>query len=156
MKRLFAILLAMAVLLSCSACGPRLTEDEAYVRDILTAYREILVDPDSLVLRGDVALVRGTDHTYCYFVASGKNDRGQELTSTICYLDGEFFCDMEEMAVFLENGLGTTDTVMDIDLLIRCQTVQEAYEQWETDGNITVSGETIAGTLKLPWEAAYG
>lgn len=155
MNRIFSLLI-MVLLLSCSACGAKLDENETYALDILSSYREMLVDPSSMVLHGDIALVHGEEeHTYCYFTASGTNEQGTELTSTICYLDGEFFCDMEDMELFLENGMGTTDTVMDIELLIRCQDVLDKYEQWRADGDLTVDGETVAGKLKIQWEAEH-
>lgn len=159
MKRIFSLLI-IVLLLACSACSVRLDENETYALDILSSYREMLVAPDSMVLKNNIALVRagddnGEEHTYCYFTASGTNEQGTELTSTICYLDGEFFCDMEDMAVFLENGMGTTDTVMDIELLIRCRDVLDKYEQWKTDGDQTVNGETVAGKLKIQWETEH-
>lgn len=154
MKRIFSLLI-IVLLLACSACSVRLDENETYALDILSSYREMLVDPSSMVLHGDIALIHGDEHTYCYFTASGTNEQGTELTSTICYLDGSFFCDMEDMAVFLENGMGTTDTVMDIELLIRCRDVLDKYEQWKTDGDQTVNGETVAGKLKIQWETEH-
>lgn len=160
MKYIFHMLLVMALLLSLSACGGQLDEDQAYALDILSSYREMLVAPDSMVLRSDIALVRDNDadgnaHTYCYFTASGKNTQGKDLISTICYLDGAFFCDMDDLEALLQNGMGTTDTVMDIALLIRCQDVLEKYTQWNVDGTSTVDGATIANRLKIPWEASY-
>lgn len=160
MNRIFSILVAISLLFSFSACGKRLDENETYSLDILSSYKEMLVDPDSLVLRSDIALVRGDGsdgkaHTYCYFTASGKNTQGKDLTSTICYLDGSFFCDMDDLEILLQNGMGTTDTVMDIELLIRCQDVLEKYAQWKVDGVSTVDRTTIADRLKIPWEASY-
>lgn len=160
MKRIFSIFFIMPLLCSFSACAGQLSEDERYARNILSSYQEMLVDSDSMVLRSDIALVRandaeGEEHTYCYFTASGTNAQGTELTSTICYLDGTFFCDMEDLELFLENGMGTTDTVMDIQLLIRCQDVREKYEQWKTDGILTVDGKNIADKLKIQWETTH-
>lgn len=157
MNRILCIVLAVAALLFFCACSEPLGETETYALDILTAYREMLVDPDSMVLRGDLSITytddaEGEAHTYCFFTASGNNAQGIALTSTLCYLDGAFFCDMEDLEMILANGMGTTDTVMDIALLIRAQDVWEKYQARNTTPAVSVDGEKIAKKLNISWE----
>ena len=60
----------------------------------------MLKNPDSLILRSDVAIITysydGQVYKYAFFNASGENGYGASVKSTPCFVDGEYICNSDD------------------------------------------------------------
>ena len=79
-----------------------LSDDEKYAVKMVEEYQDMLKDPDSLKLRSDVIVIKSyTEETgsivHSFFTASGSNSYGANVTSTVCFVDGEYFCDLDDI-----------------------------------------------------------
>ena len=75
------------------------SSSEKYALNLVEKYQDMLKDPDSMVLRSDVVVISsfpedGEYTRYCFFTASGNNSYGAAVTSTACFVDGKYICDM--------------------------------------------------------------
>ena len=75
----------------CSKEEP-LNENEKYVANMVTVYRQVLKDPDSMKIRGTIGIIR-FENGYEYIVAkiAGNNSYGASNTSTPIWVNGSFF-----------------------------------------------------------------
>lgn len=75
--------------------------EEEYGLKIVEKYQDMLKNPDSLILRSDVAVISysrdGKTYKYAFFDASGENSYGASVTSTPCFVNGQYFCDSDEI-----------------------------------------------------------
>ena len=76
------------------------SEDE-YGLKMVDKYQDMLKDPDSLILRSDIAVISysrdGKTYRYVFFDASGDNSYGASVASTPCFVDGQYLCDSDEI-----------------------------------------------------------
>lgn len=77
------------------------SSEEEYGLKLVDKYQDMLKNPDSLVLRSDVAVISysrdGKTYKYAFFDASGENSYGAVVTSTACFVNGQYFCDSDEI-----------------------------------------------------------
>ncbi|MCD7827029.1 MAG: zinc ribbon domain-containing protein [Clostridiales bacterium] len=114
--------------------------DEKIALRVVEKYKNMLKDPDSLILRSDVVVIKtyssddGT-HTYCFFTASGNNSYGASITSTCCFMDGTYICDTGD---FPDN-----DELfeMDTEEAIKYTTIRLRLAEWNLYGE-TLSDES--------------
>lgn len=75
--------------------------EEEYGLKIVEKYRDMLKNPDSLVLRSDIAVISftrdGNTYKYVFFDASGENSYGALVTSTPCFVNDQYLCDSDEI-----------------------------------------------------------
>lgn len=73
----------------------KLSSDEEYAITIVEKYQDMLKDPDSIKLRGDVIVICAKDnnkerHMYCFFTASGSNSYGSSIQNSVAFRDGQY------------------------------------------------------------------
>lgn len=103
-----ATVLIIALIVSANA----LSSEEKYALRIVEKYQDMLKDPDSLKLRSDIVVIESYteengSQRFCYFTASGNNSYGAAITSTVCFLDGQYICKTDEFP--------TTEEYMEMD-----------------------------------------
>ena len=119
--------------------------DELYAFHRVEDYRDMLKDPDSMVLRGDVLVMwamedalnkdSGYDtNIYCYFVASGNNSYGAAIKSMPCFLNGRFVGDYED----IDAGDGLPANVEEYNEQMEALRVILHYSEWGLMGESVI------------------
>ena len=72
-----------------------------YGLNLVSKYQDILKNPDSLILRSDIAVITysrdGETYEYAFFDASGENSYGASVTSTPCFVNGQYVCNSDDI-----------------------------------------------------------
>lgn len=84
----------------------KFSADEQYGLNMVEKYQDILKNPESLILRSDIAVVTfkrdGQTYKYVFFNASGENSYGASITSTPCFVNGKYICNTDEIPTVTE------------------------------------------------------
>lgn len=159
-KRLIALLLAM-MLLSLCACGkPKLNVDEDRAAKNVEKLINMMKDPDSFILRGDVIVIRDeeTGDYYTYIDHSGNNSYGASVRSTAIFKNYSYLCDYddeeyddEEWDTYEERKeiLAAQKERATARLKLAERNLTVAFSGNEPDGSVSVSGEKIAKYLDI-------
>ena len=134
-----------------------LNEKEQYVYKVVAEYKEMLKDPDSMVLRGDILYVKNSSYdTYVAFSASGNNSYGAPVTSMPIFMNYSYLGDYDD-------DTDDLDDVWDAANLARGQLVVASWNLMAAaGGDLTndddyleaelISGKKIAAKLKCKWK----
>ena len=149
-KGLLIILAAAIVIAVVAVSGKTLNEKEKYVYKVVAEYKEMLKDPDSLVLRGDILYVKDSSYdTFVAFSASGNNSYGTPVTSMPIFMNYFYIGDYGD-------EYGDFDEIEDKIKMAKCKLV---VATWRLVGDDMVnddeyleaeliSGKKIAAKLK--------
>lgn len=102
-KKLIVALIALLVMIVgiTTITSNSFSAEEEYGLKMVDKYQDMLKNPDSLVLRSDVAVISysrdGKTYKYVFFDASGENSYGASVTSTPCFVNGKYLCDSDEI-----------------------------------------------------------
>ncbi len=104
-KIIIAVIAAIVLIILISSiliiASNRLSSEEEYGLKMVDKYQDMLKNPDSLVLRSDIAVISysrdGEIYKYVFFDASGENSYGATVTSTPCFVNGQYLCDSDEI-----------------------------------------------------------
>lgn len=132
--------------------------EEEYGLKIVDKYQDILKNPDSLILRSDVAVISyirdGTTYKYVFFDASGENSYGASVKSTPCFVNGQYLCDSDEIPT-IEEYMSMSDAeareYLGLELALAHWRLygEDAKEQEDVVASYSVDGEKIAKKLKI-------
>ena len=149
-KGLLIILAAAIVIAVVAVSGKTLNEKEKYVYKVVAEYKDMLKDPDSLVLRGDILYVKDSSYdTFVAFSASGNNSYGTPVTSMPIFMNYFYIGDYGDES-------GDFDEIEDKIKMAKCNLV---VATWRLVGDDMVnddeyleaeliSGKKIAAKLK--------
>lgn len=156
-KKGLLIILAVAIVIAVVAVsGKTLNEKEKYVYKVVAEYKDMLKDPDSLVLRGDILYVKDSSYdTYVAFSASGNNSYGAPVSMPI-FMNYSYLGDYDD-------DTDDLDDVWDAANLARGQLVVASWNLMAAaGGDLTndddyleaelISGKKIAAKLKCKWK----
>ena len=153
-KGLLIILAAAIVIAVVAVSGKTLNEKEKYVYKVVAEYKDMLKDPDSLVLRGDILYVKDSSYdTFVAFNASGNNSYGTPVTSMPIFMNYFYIGDYGD-------EYGDFDEIEDKIKMAKCKLV---VATWRLVGDDMVnddeyleaeliSGKKIAAKLKCEWK----
>ena len=153
-KGLLIILAAAIVIAVVAVSGKTLNEKEKYVYKVVAEYKDMLKDPDSLVLRGDILYVKDSSYdTFVAFSASGNNSYGTPVTSVPIFMNYFYIGDYGD-------EYGDFDEIEDKIKMAKCKLV---VATWRLVGDDMVnddeyleaeliSGKKIAAKLKCEWK----
>ena len=153
-KGLLIILAAAIVIAAVAVSGKTLNEKEKYVYKVVAEYKDMLKDPDSLVLRGDILYVKDSSYdTFVAFSASGNNSYGTPVTSMPIFMNYFYIGDYGD-------EYGDFDEIEDKIKMAKCKLV---VATWRLVGDDMVnddeyleaeliSGKKIAAKLKCEWK----
>lgn len=154
-KKLVAVLAVVALIFVVAIVyGNQLNEREQHVYDVVASYRNMLKDPDSLVLRGDILYVVTDDSDkYVAFSASGNNSYGTPVTSMPMFMNYSYIGDYGDEPSNLED-------IEDKLNLARCNLI---VAKWNLVGSNlanedeyleaeSISGKKIASKLQCEWK----
>ena len=153
-KGLLIILAAAIVIAVVAVSGKTLNEKEKYVYKVVAEYKDMLKDPDSLVLRGDILYVKDSSYdTFVAFSASGNNSYGTPVTSMPIFMNYFYIGDYGD-------EYGDFDEIEDKIKMAKCKLV---VATWRLVGDDMVnddeyleaeliSGKKIAAKLKCKWK----
>ena len=153
-KGLLIILAAAIVIAVVAVSGKTLNEKEKYVYKVVAEYKDMLKDPDSLVLRGDILYVKDSSYdTFVAFSASGNNSYGTPVTSMPIFMNYFYIGDYGD-------EYGDFDEIEDKIKMAKCKLV---VATWRLVGDDMVnddeyleaeliSGKKIAAKLKCEWK----
>ena len=153
-KGLLIILAAAIVIAVVAVSGKTLNEKEKYVYKVVAEYKDMLKDPDSLVLRGDILYVKDSSYdTFVAFNASGNNSYGTPVTSMPIFMNYFYIGDYGDES-------GDFDEIEDKIKMAKCKLV---VATWRLVGDDMVnddeyleaeliSGKKIAAKLKCEWK----
>ena len=86
MKKIIALLLLFGMSLSFCACGKKeLNSSEQIASRKVEDLVDMMKDPDSFILRGDILRIKTDEWTYYYIDYSGNNSYGASIRSTAIY-----------------------------------------------------------------------
>ncbi len=92
-----AMFVMVAVILISVISQNVLNEKEKYVYEVVDEYKDMLKDPDSMVLRGDILYVKDSSYdTYVAFSASGNNSYGAPVTSMPIFKNYSYLGDYDD------------------------------------------------------------
>ena len=152
-----AALVIVAIILISVINQNVLNEKEQYVYKVVAEYKEMLKDPDSMVLRGDILYVKNSSYdTYVAFSASGNNSYGAPVTSMPIFMNYSYLGDYDD-------DTDDLDDVWDAANLARGQLVVASWNLMAAaGGDLTndddyleaelISGKKIAAKLKCKWK----
>ena len=133
--------------------------EEEYGLKMVDKYQDMLKNPDSLVLRSDVAVISysrdGKTYKYVFFDASGENSYGASVTSTPCFVNGKYLCDSDEIPSTSEYMSMSDDEAKEylgLELALahwRLYGEDAAEEEEDVVDSYSVSAEKIAKRLKI-------
>lgn len=136
----------------------RFSDEEEYGLRMVTKYQDMLKNPDSLILRSDVAVISyyrdGKTYKYVFFDASGENSYGASVKSTPCFVNGQYLCDSDEIPS-VEEYMSMSDAeakeYLGLELALAHWKVygEDAKEQEDVLDSYSVDGEKIAKKLKI-------
>ena len=153
-KGLLILFAAAIVIAAVAVSGKTLNEKEKYVYKVVAEYKEMLKDPDSLVLRGDILYVKDSSYdTFVAFNASGNNSYGTPVTSMPIFMNYFYIGDYGDES-------GDFDEIEDKIKMAKCNLV---VATWRLVGDDMVnddeyleaeliSGKKIAAKLKCEWK----
>ena len=153
-KGLLIIIAAAIVIAVVAVSGKTLNEKEKYVYKVVAEYKDMLKDPDSLVLRGDILYVKDSSYdTFVAFSASGNNSYGTPVTSMPIFMNYFYIGDYGD-------EYGDFDEIEDKIKMAKCKLV---VATWRLVGDDMVnddeyleaeliSGKKIAAKLKCEWK----
>ena len=153
-KGLLIILAAAIVIAVVAVSGKTLNEKEKYVYKVVAEYKDMLKDPDSLVLRGNILYVKDSSYdTFVAFSASGNNSYGTPVTSMPIFMNYFYIGDYGD-------EYGDFDEIEDKIKMAKCKLV---VATWRLVGDDMVnddeyleaeliSGKKIAAKLKCEWK----
>ena len=160
-RRLFvlfgAVLVMMTVILISVISQNVLNEKEKYVYKVVAEYKDMLKDPDSLVLRGDILYVKDSSNdTYVAFSASGNNSYGAPVTSMPIFKNYSYLGDYDD-------DLDDFDDPMDAAELAYGKLIVASWNLTaKAGGNMAdgeeyleaelISGKKVAAKLKCEWK----
>ena len=149
-----AALVIVAIILISVINQNVLNEKEQYVYKVVADYKDMLKDPDSLVLRGDILYVKDSSYdTFVAFSASGNNSYGTPVTSMPIFMNYFYIGDYGD-------EYGDFDEIEDKIKMAKCKLV---VATWRLVGDDMVnddeyleaeliSGKKIAAKLKCKWK----
>ena len=147
---------AAIVIVFITISGNVLNEDEKYVCSVISRYKNVLKDPDSLIIRGDILYVEDLkSDKYIFFNASANNSYGAKVTSCPMYKGysylGDYSDDYEEMDddkklgfLYASRILAMWNFVMKVAGVPL--TKEDGYNSVEE-----ISGKKIAAKLRCEW-----
>ena len=153
-KGLLILFAAAIVIAAVAVSGKTLNEKEKYVYKVVAEYKDMLKDPDSLVLRGDILYVKDSSYdTFVAFNASGNNSYGTPVTSMPIFMNYFYIGDYGDES-------GDFDEIEDKIKMAKCNLV---VATWRLVGDDMVnddeyleaeliSGKKIAAKLKCEWK----
>ena len=153
-KGLLIILAASIVIAAVTVSGKTLNEKEKYVYKVVAEYKDMLKDPDSLVLRGDILYVKDSSYdTFVAFSASGNNSYGTPVTSMPIFMNYSYIGDYGDES-------GDFEEIEDKIKMAKCNLVVATW-RLVGDGMVNddkyleaelISGKKIAAKLKCKWK----
>lgn len=97
------IILVFLIVLLCFTMisSNTLSDNEKEAVRIVMKYQDNLKNSDSLIIRGDISFISynrdGKSYEYVFFNASGENSYGASVTSTPCFVNGQYVCTTKEL-----------------------------------------------------------
>lgn len=134
------------------------SDEEEYGLRMVMKYQDILKNPDSLILRSDIAVITyyrdEKTYKYVFFDASGENSYGASVKSTPCFVNGQYLCDSDEIPT-IEEYMSMSDAeareYLGLELALAHWRLygEDAKEQEDVVASYSVDGEKIAKKLKI-------
>ena len=148
MKKIGAFIILIAICLSMTGCV-KLNDDEKRVANAVENLKDMMKDPDSFILRGDILLIDDGDDSFYYIESSANNSFGASVRSVSIMLEliGTYICDVDETDF---DSLGYPFSEYG-------EKAVSLYDNWRFDRlekNVfteTYDGEKIAKYLKLEY-----
>ena len=160
-KRLFALFGAMLVLVTViliSVISQKvLNEKEQYVYKVVAEYKDMLKDPDSLVLRGDILYVKDSSNdTYVAFRASGNNSYGTPVTSMPIFMNYSYLGDYDDDLDDFDSPRDAANLAYGKLIVASWNLTAKAGGNMANDDKYLeaelISGKKIAAKLKCEWK----